>query len=416
MDAFESYLQKATAKGANIVPGAVMAVVDKDGNYIYKNAAGYNGVNQDAKPVEFDQTFFVASCTKLIAAIAALQTVERGLMTLDEPIDKYLPELASQPIVEQDGSEFTLREATNSINLRQLITHSSGTTYDWISPKLQAWRASRGEASFLVTDGDVAKGYAYPRVFESGEGWEYSGGFDWTSLLVERLTNMSFEDFVETNVAKPLGITSFTWHLPRKPAVEEKLMRMSHRQEDGTLIDGANPFWPDPKKEGGGAGMYANVADFSRVLSDLLKDAPVLLRKDTVDQMFTPQFAEGSSALKSLTDNGEYAYACALDASMEDVKPNFGLGSLLLMEDVKRENYFKPKNTLSWTGLPNLLWSINRERGMALFFAQHVSPWADRKAFDLVARFETAVWRNLKLSKLSALKLRLPSICTHTVT
>jgi CubicO group peptidase (beta-lactamase class C family) len=347
--------------------------------------------------MEFDRTFFVASCTKLITAIAALQIVERGLITLDESIDQYLPELASQPVVETNGSEIKLRPATKSITLRQLITHSSGATYDWLSPKLHAWRASRGEAPVLVSDGDVAKGYAYPRTFEAGEGWEYSGGFDWASLLVARLTNMSFEDYVETNIAKPLNVTSFTWHLNRKPDVKEKLMRMSTRQNDGALEDGPTPFWPDdPVAEGGGAGMYANVHDYTRVLSDLLKPLPTLLSKSMVDAMFSPQFSEGSLAAKGLVANAEIAYTCTLDASMEGVKPNMGLGSLLLMEDVNRENYFKPKGTLSWSGLPNLQWSVNRERGLALFFATQVLPWADRKTFDLVARFETAVWRNLK--------------------
>lgn len=79
--------------------------------------------------MDFDQTFFIASCTKLITAIAALQSVQHGLVTLDEPVDQYLPELASQPIVQMDGSEIKVRPATKSITLRQLITHSSGTTY-----------------------------------------------------------------------------------------------------------------------------------------------------------------------------------------------------------------------------------------------------------------------------------------------
>ncbi|KAF1840247.1 beta-lactamase/transpeptidase-like protein [Cucurbitaria berberidis CBS 394.84] len=397
MEEFESYLSNATAKGANIVPGAVLAVVDKDGNFIYKKAAGYNGVTEDATPLHFDQTFSVASFTKLITTIATLQSVERGLVSLDDLIDKHIPELASQPIVEQEGTEIRLHEATKSITLRQLITHSSGATYDWIDPKLYAWRASRGEAPAIVSDGDVAKGYDYPRTYEAGQNWKYSGGFDWASLLVERLTGTSFEAYVETNIAKPLGIKSFTWHLHRKAAVAENLMSMSSRQEDNTFTDGPTPFWPDPIKEGGGAGMYASVPDFSRVLSDLLKDSPVLLKKNTVDQMFTPQFAEGSPALKGLRDISGSSYACALDASLEGVVQNFGLGSLLLMEDVERENYFKPKGTLSWTGLPNLLWSVNRERGLALVFATQVLPWAVRMTFDLIARFETAVWRNIKV-------------------
>lgn len=99
------------------------------GKFIYKKTAGHNGVTEDAEPMDFDRTFFIASCTKLITAIAALQCVQHGLVTLDEPVDQYLPELASQPIVQMDGSEIKVRPATKSITLRQLITHSSGTTY-----------------------------------------------------------------------------------------------------------------------------------------------------------------------------------------------------------------------------------------------------------------------------------------------
>ena len=359
--------------------------------------SGANGVVEDAEPLEFDQTFFIASCTKLVTSIAALQLVEKNLITLDAPLDRHLPELALQPIVTQTGDgQLKYDRANASITLRHLVTHSSGATYEWIDPVLYAWRASRGDPMpTIVQNGDVATGFAYPRRFESGTSWNYSGGLDWTSLLVERLTGMSFEEYVKTNIAEPLGVETFTWHLSRKPEVAKKLMRMSTRAEDGTLTDGPNPFWPEPIKEGGGAGMYANVHDFTRVLADLLKDSPVLLNKSTVDQMFSPQFAPGSSALQDLRALGEFAYQCTLDDSMEGVVANQGLAGLLVEEDVKRENYYRPANTLSWSGLPNLAWSINRERGLATFFATQVSPWADRKTWDVVARFETAVWTNL---------------------
>ncbi|KAF2631349.1 beta-lactamase/transpeptidase-like protein, partial [Macroventuria anomochaeta] len=396
MQSFEAFLDNATAKASNIIPGAAMAVVDQHGNYVYKKVSGTNGVFDDASPLEFDQTYFIASCTKLIASIAALQLVEEGLVTLDESLDRHLPELASQPIVTQtqDG-QLKYDQATTVITLRDLVTHSSGATYDWLDPTLWAWRASRGEVPAVVFDGDVAKGLTYPRRYESGTSWNYSGGLDWTSLLIERLTSTSFEEYVETNIAKPLGVESFTWHLSRKPHVAEKLMRMSTRKEDGALTDGPNPFSPEPVKEAGGLGLYANAHDFTRVLADLLKDSPVLLKRASVDQMFTPQFSPGSSALRDLRAMGEFAYKCALDDSMEGVVTNHGLGGLLIEEDVQRENYFRPAGTLSWSGLPNLSWGINRERGLATFFATQVSPWADRKTWDVIARFETAVWRNL---------------------
>ncbi|KAH6643607.1 beta-lactamase/transpeptidase-like protein [Boeremia exigua] len=395
MDSFEEFLDHATGKASNIIPGAVVAVVDQHGNYVYKKVSGTNGILEDAQPLEFDQTFYVASCTKLIASIAALQLVEKELITLDEPLDQLLSELSSQPIVSQTGDgNLKYDQATKSITLRDLVTHSSGATYDWIDPTMHGWRASRGEVPSLVLDGDVLKGHTYPRRYESGSSWNYSGGLDWTSLLTERLTGLDFEEYVEEKIAKPLGITTFTWHLLRKPNVAEKLARMSTRQENGILADGPNPFAPEPVKEAGGIGLYANVHDYTRVLADLLKDAPKLLTKSSVDQMFAPQLAPGSSAIRTLRANGSM-YQCALDDSVEGVVANYGLGGLLMEEDVKRDNYFRPAGTLSWSGLPNLSWGINRERGLATFFATQVLPWADRKTWDVVARFETAVWTNL---------------------
>jgi CubicO group peptidase (beta-lactamase class C family) len=367
------------------------------GNYIYKKAAGYDGVAEDAKPLEFDQASYIASCTKLIASIGSLQVVERGLVGLDEPLDIHLPELAKQPILDQseDGT-FIFREPQKSITLRHLLTHTSGATYDWIDPKLTAWRISRGETPSIVENGDIAKEYAYPRVYEAGDNWAYSGGLDWASLLVARLAKSSFEEYVEANIAKPLGITSFTWHLSRKPDVAQSLMKMNSRQDDGTITTMSTPFWPnDPVGEGGGAGMYATVHDYTRVLADLLKSEPTLLQKSSVDLLFTPQLAQESASLAAFVGD-EFAFKPALDDSMEGVNANQALGGLVLIEDVQRENYLKPKGTMSWTGLPNMLWSVNRERGLALFIAIQVIPWADRQSFDLVARFETAVWRNLK--------------------
>jgi hypothetical protein len=165
----------------------------------------------------------------------------------------------------------------------------------------------------------------------------------------------------------------------------------------GTFTGGPTPFWPDPISESGGAGMYSNVHNYTRVLSDLLEDEPVLLRRETVNQIFSPKFSEDSPALTGLKANGVFVYKCVLDDSMEGVDQNQALRGLLLMEDVQREEYFKSKDTMSWTGLPNLLWSINRERGLALMMGVPGLLWADRNCFNLIAGFETAVSPNLKV-------------------
>jgi CubicO group peptidase (beta-lactamase class C family) len=355
---------------------------------------GFNGIAEDARPLDFDQTYFIASCTKLITSIAALQLVERGIVRLDDVINEHLPELASQPIVTAKGdTEFTLSQPTKSITLRHLLTHSSGAAYDLMDPTLALWRQSRGETPRLDTSGVVETEYAMPRTFEAGEGWMYGTGLDWTSLLISRLTEKSFEEYVQENVAKPLGITSFTWHLSRKPEVEQKLMRMSERKEDGHLVNAS--LWPEPLKEAGGLGLYSNVSDYALVLSDLLKDSPILLRPASVDALFTPQFAIDSAPLKAMYALGEWTWGPITGRSAEGVHPNHGLGGFIATHDIVREDYFKPKGTLSWSGMPNLAWNVNREKGLATFFATQVLPWNDEKTQALSAAFETAVWRSL---------------------
>ncbi|KAF2867507.1 beta-lactamase/transpeptidase-like protein [Massariosphaeria phaeospora] len=397
MKAFEAILEKATAKGANNVPGAAMAVVDKDGKYVYKKVAGYSGVAEDAKPLKFDQTFFVASCTKLVTSIAAMQCVERGLIGLDDTIDNYLPELAAQPVASlKSPTEFELKPAKNSITLRQLVTHSSGVVYDSFDPAITLWRASHNETpNFPPTDGLVATSFAYPRAFDAGESWMYGGGLDWTSLLVARLNNVSFEDYVTKHIAKPLHLKAFTWHLSRHPEVGKKLMASSFRGEDGKLVPGTTPPWPEPVGEGGGAGIFTTVHDYTRVLADLLKDKPVLLSPSSIDQFFSPQFAPGSGPAQGMVTNDEQTWGPVLGAHTDGVSMNHGLGGALVMEDVDRKDYFKPKGTLTWSGMLNLMWSVNRERGLALFYATQVLPWNDAKTFKLASDFETAVWREI---------------------
>ncbi|KAF1931905.1 uncharacterized protein M421DRAFT_90108 [Didymella exigua CBS 183.55] len=153
----------------------------------------------------------------------------------------------------------------------------------------------------------------------SKNNWNYSGGLNWTILLPECLTSTGLEEYVEANIAKPFGNETFVWHLPLKPQDAEKLIRMSTRSNEGRLTDGPNASSPESANETGGLGMYADTHDYFRVLTDLLNDQPVLLSKPTVDSIFAPQFAPGSSALRDMRASGKFAYQCSVDDSMEGV-------------------------------------------------------------------------------------------------
>ena len=95
-----------------------------------------------------DSTMWMASCTKLMTTVAVMQCVEKGLIQLADPIAPLLPEFADPDVLygfdEETGAP-QFKKAKNKITMRQLLTHSSGLSYDAFHPLLLKWRQSRGE-------------------------------------------------------------------------------------------------------------------------------------------------------------------------------------------------------------------------------------------------------------------------------
>ncbi|PKS08593.1 hypothetical protein jhhlp_004979 [Lomentospora prolificans] len=397
----DQILTASTAPGSNLVHGCVVAAVDKNGKQLFLQAAGRNGVSPDAPPANVDATFWIASCSKLIGTIAALQCVERGQITLDEPVDKILPELSSPKVfVDPEGDSFDTRPADKKITLRHLLCHNSGLAYDLFTPKMLAWRQSRGESP-LTFSGSCGQAHTTPLLYEPGEGWSYSGGVDlsrnqnadyrhkWAGELVARLNKTTLEKYFQTHIFKPLGMTSTTFRLEKHPEIKNRLLGTAERDQDGTLKDSVK-LWPDHAAEDcSGAGLYSSVGDYIRVLGDLIKDEPTLLRKETVaKEMFTAQLPHDSASLKVLLKGGAIVEAMAGTNGVSR-GINWGLGGLLTEEDVGA----LAKGTLAWGGMPNLVWMMNKEKGVAAIFASQMVPPGDVNCRKLVSEVFQEAYR-----------------------
>lgn len=296
----------------------------------------------------------MASCTKLITTIAALQCVERGLIGLDDPVDENLPELAnSQVITYDDTSEkdsFTLAPAKSSITLRQLLNHSSGLAYDLGEPALEAWRTSRGETPLSLW-APILSAFSTPLLADPGTQWAYGSGVDWAGVLIYRLTKrVSLENYFIDNIFTPLGMNSTTFHLWYKPEISLKFLQPAYRLPDGGLIAGILPYPHPPADEYGGNGLLSSVPDYMRILGDIIKETPVLLKKETVQLMFSPQFEEGSGSLQHLKKN-QTLFENSAGGHIGNLAINFGLGGLLFTKQVPLTG--APPGTLAWGGLPN---------------------------------------------------------------
>ena len=134
---------------------------------MHHDAKGFTSVGPaTAKPITEDATFWIASCTKLLTTICALQNVEQGKLGLDDDVSTILPEWKSPDVLsgwDQDQPQF--KKATKKITLRQLLTHSSGMGYDFLSPDLAKWRKWRGE-EIRPGGGDIVSELTFMLSFE----------------------------------------------------------------------------------------------------------------------------------------------------------------------------------------------------------------------------------------------------------
>ena len=140
-DEIDRLLRAAVSDGR--VPGVVALAADRNGTF-YQGAFGRRGLGLDA-PMTLDTVFRIASMTKAVTGVAAMQCVERGKLALDQPAGEIMPELAEPQVLEgfdADGKPI-LRPARRKITLRMLLTHTAGFVYQVWNAQLEPLRARR---------------------------------------------------------------------------------------------------------------------------------------------------------------------------------------------------------------------------------------------------------------------------------
>lgn len=277
------------------------------------------------------------------------------------------------------------------VTLRHFLTNTSGFAYDQFDPTSFVWRASRGQGpqTNLCKMSNLAD---QPVVFEPGQSWAYGLGFEWSGELVSRLNNMSFEDYLQENVWKPLGRSSTTFRPWEHPEIEAREAGMAVRTPDGGLAP-VGSILPRPAPDDmGGIGLYSTVDDYVAVLADLISPQPKLLKPETADEFFTPQLGVDSPAWKGLLQS-QHIWApltgLAPDASDEVLrKMDFGLSGVYVVEDTDS----LPAGTLSWWGMPNLTWFANRKVGVAGMLATQLLPPGDNVPIELSGKLREVVF------------------------
>ncbi|KAK7470287.1 hypothetical protein VKT23_001719 [Stygiomarasmius scandens] len=405
MDALRQELRDATGetdRTKQTIPAVVIQAKNASGTLNIKEHYGYLSTKPDSPPVDFDSIMWIASCTKLVTSVAALQMVEKGLVDLDEDISRVLTEWKSPEILEgfEEGTgKPILRPAKNKITLRHLLTHSSGMSYGIMDPRLQQYvnymKIAPGGRS--LQDHSLL-----PLVYEPGEGWFYGFSIDWAGAVVERLSgSASLGEYFAKHIWGPLGLTGDDWTFkPQNWDKDKPRVALQARTPNGAMREVKNIPLPQAglydgtgEYDGGGGGLFMKPAGYMKLLESLLLNNEILLKKETRDMMFEPQLKDNKYLLAAIEEadrrrlpGAGNPLLCGLPLGSQY---NWGLGGMLTVEDLDGK---RKSGTLTWGGMPTLVWWIDPSSQVAALWATQIFPPAEDTTVGYINKFESAVY------------------------
>jgi CubicO group peptidase (beta-lactamase class C family) len=362
--------------------GAVVLVARK-GKIAYFRAAGDADTN---KPMQKDTIFRVVSMTKPITSVAIMMLYEEGKILLSDPVSKYIPEFKNPKVLvpQPKGSEFEYKlvPAKREVTIRDLLSHTSGILY--MFPANYYDDAKRQMLVKLYKEADVNDGFCrpdeeigdmvkrlarLPLYASPGEAWEYGLNSDILAYLVEVVSGVKFDKFVDERLFKPLKMKDSYFYIPK-----DKIDRLSavwisdwkgslKRVGDKPLIDNNLALCPTDAYEtsgkyiSGGGSMLSTAYDYYRFAQMLLNggelDGVRVLSRKTVELMTATNHI-GNFDATFLHSHGW----------------KFGLG-FAIQEDRSHDVDSGDIGTFEWAGLYSTRFSIDpKEEKITIFLSQ----------------------------------------------
>lgn len=376
----DAVLQAAVESKA--VPNVVAVAADRDG-VIYEGAAG-TVVPGGTELVTPDTTFRIASMTKMVATVAALQLVERGALDLNAPVAAYLPEFADVQVLEGfDGDTPRLRPAASAATVKQLATHTSGLGYWFFNSDLARWEQVSATPNVLAGTNAI---FAAPLVGDPGTLYEYGINTDWLGRVVEAAGGQTLDKYLATNILGPLGMESATFLM--SPEQRATSTPVCVKGPDGDWTATEIDWNQNPDYFSGGHGLYCTPRDYLKFQRMLLAggtlDGVRILEEATVDAAFANQI--GDLDFPALIPTADPMATCDFG-----VGPGwkFGHGLLLNTFDVPGA---RAAWSGAWAGLFNTHFWVDRTTGVCGSIYSNFLPFVTPEALNMYAGFEGALY------------------------
>ena len=298
-NAMQRYVDK------DILPGISYAVL-KGRDLLDVHCTGWADKERDLA-LDQDHIFRAMSNTKLVTSCAVLLLWEEGRFKLDDPIERFIPQLANRTVLKPGATAIDDAEPANTaITIRHLLSHSSGLSYGLLDPGTLLFKAYTGRqvlnpglplTSMMDALADL------PLLFHPGSSWEYSVATDVLGRLVEIVSGETLDKFFQERIFDPLGMVDTGFTLPT-----EKKSRFTMCYDGANIFEPMKPglkpndavpwkgafFHPVPLLMGGG-GLATTLPDMVRLIRSLMPGSDTLLTADTLALMMQNQLPAGTN-------------------------------------------------------------------------------------------------------------------------
>ena len=365
---------------ANNVPFASFGVTDARATRMHAHIGSVGDAALDDTHI-----FRIASMTKPIVTLAALQLVAGGDLRLDQPMKEILPELGEVQVVSRTGDELVFAPLARDITLHHLLTHTSGYAYDFHAEMI-AELVAQEKIAGLASDNDAF--LAAPLIFQPGENWEYGINIDWAGKIVEKVSGVDLNEYVKANILRPLGMENTSFSINDLSA--DALVPLSLRDDDGNLSDVSElmPNVTDGPYLGGG-GLYSNVGDYMKFMRMMLQNGQgpdsEILPSSMVRDMFANQIGDMQVGYMP-SQNPMLAKS---HGWFEGTSMKWGYGFMLNETEVAGR---RSAGAGAWSGLYNTFFSIDPSSQTACVIMMQMLPVYNEAALAVFDTFERAVY------------------------
>ncbi len=319
--------------------GAAIAVIHK-GREVFRNEYGY--ADKEKKiPMASDSIFRCYSMTKPITSAAVMTLIEKGLLSLDDRVDRYLPGFQDQKVFTEKG----LVPVNTPVTIQHLMDMTAGVNYPDASfpagqpmqDMIDEYYRKIFEEDTPTTTLDLANLIGQqPLKFQPGDGWNYGFCADVLGAVIETISGKTFGEYLKETIFEPLGMTDTDFYVP-----EEKQNRFcqnyQYMPETKTLEPctwqhlGLSYFHlKKPAFESGGAGLVSTINDYSKFAQMMLNKGTYngvrILGRKTVEEMTKNHLTEKQLATYDWEQLAGYGYGNLMRVLI-DPEHSFCLGS-----------------------------------------------------------------------------------------